>query len=750
MPRPNVWSLATLPKDITAGVVVFLVALPLCMGIAVASNADPIAGLIAGVVGGLVVGLLSGSHTSVSGPAAGLTAVVAVQIATLGFPGFLAALLLAGGFQLGFGLLRLGFIAQYCPGGVIKGLLAAIGLILILKQIPHLLGRDDDPEGDMSFEQPDQKNTLTEIVEAVRGLFDGSAVEGAILVGLVSVAFLVVWDRVKALKKSPIPAPLLVVALGIGLKFLLDSLDTWRIGSTHLVSVPVAESVSDLGGFFKFPDLAALLTTPVWFAAVTLSLVATLETLLNLEAVDKLDPKKRVSPSNRELVAQGVGNMTCGLIGGLPVTSVIVRSSVNLNAGNETKRSALFHALFLAGCVVFLPHVLNTIPIASLAAILLMTGLKLINTKIIREMWQGGQNQFLPFAVTVLAIVLTDLLIGVLIGLGVNIVFILASNVRRPLRRVMEKHLAGDVLRIVLPNQVSFLNRGKLVSVLDAVPRGGRVLLDARDTDFIDPDILALLREYDAETAPARGVTVDMLGFRDKYQLQDRVTFVDYSTREVQEGFTPAAVLKLLTDGNERFRTDQRISRDLHRQMAGAAAGQHPLAVVLSCIDSRTPTELIFDLGLGDIFTVRIAGNVAKEKVLGSLEFACAVAGAKLILVLGHKQCGAVKAAVDLFAKNTSARDATGCANLDALVTEIQKSILVTEPERVAAMPDDERQAFIQTVADRNVLRTLGHIRQASDTLRQLEADGKIAIVGAMYDIATGEVEFLTQPPTEG
>jgi len=305
------------------------------------------------------------------------------------------------------------------------------------------------------------------------------------------------------------------------------------------------------------------------------------------------------------------------------------------------------------------------------------------------------------------------------------------------------------VLRIILPNQVSFLNRGTLLDTLDKVPRGAKVLLDARDTDYIDPDILAMLREFDADTAPARGVSVDMLGFRERYHFQDRITYVDYSTREVQEGFTPTAVLQLLIDGNERFRTDQRISRDLSRQMAGAAAGQHPLAVVLSCIDSRTPTELIFDLGLGDIFTVRIAGNVAREKVLGSLEYACAVAGAKLILVLGHKQCGAVKAAVDLFAAGQTAREATGCQNLDLLISELQKSILVTDPERVKEMTDGEREEFNQTVANRNVLRTLGHIRLESDTLQRLEADGTISIVGAMYDVATGEVEFLTQPPSE-
>lgn len=760
MPRPNVWALSTLPKDLTAGLVVFLVALPLCMGVAVASNASPISGLIAGVIGGIVVGLISGSHTSVSGPAAGLTAVVAVQITTLGFPGFLAALVLAGGFQIGFGLLRLGFIAQYCPGGVIKGLLSAIGLILILKQIPHVLGRDDDPEGDESFVQPDKKNTLSELVETFGDILDGSAAHGAVLVGITSILFLAGWDRIKALKKSLVPAPLVVVLLGIALKYLLDSFgDGWHLNEPdkltgqpkHLVNVPVANTLSDVAGFFTRPDFAALLKAPIWFAAVTLALVASLETLLNLEAVDKLDPKKRVSPPNRELIAQGVGNVTAGLLGALPVTSVIVRSSVNLNAGAETKRSAVLHGLLLVGCVLLLPRVLNTIPIAALAAILLMTGLKLINRKIVREMWDEGLNQFLPFAVTVLAIVFTDLLVGVLIGLGVSVVFILASNVRRPLRRVVEKHVGGEVTRLVLPNQVSFLNRGRLLTALDDIPRGSKVVIDARDTDYIDPDILALIREYDDETAPARGVEVDLVGFRERYNLEDRVTVVDYATREVQARFTPAAVLQLLTDGNERFRTGQPIARDPHRQLASAAAGQHPLAVVLSCIDSRTPIEIVFDLGLGDVFIARIAGNVTSEKVLGSMEFACAVAGAKLILVMGHTQCGAVKSAVDFFANGTTASAATGCRNLDAVVEEVQKALPdAVPPARVAAMTGDDRTAFVQTVAERNVLRTLGHIRQSSDTLRRLEEEGKIALVGAMYDIGTGEVQLLTQPPTAG
>ena len=337
--------------------------------------------------------------------------------------------------------------------------------------------------------------------------------------------------------------------------------------------------------------------------------MASLETLLNLEAVDKIDPRQRTSPPSRELLAQGIGNVVAGLVGGLPVTSVIVRSSVNINAGGRTKLAAIVHGVLLLVSVVLLPAWLNLIPLSCLAAILLVTGVKLASPALVKQMWDEGRYQFVPFAVTVVAIVLTDLLIGVLIGLAVSIGFILSSNVRRPIRRIVEKHLGGEVVRIELANQVSFLNRAALVRALDEVPRGGHVLLDAQSTDYIDPDVLDLIRDFKEQTAPARGVEVSLLGFRSKYQLQDQTQYVDYSTRELQSALTPQQVLQILKDGHERFRTGRRLTRDLGRQVNATADGQHPLAVVLSCIDSRTPAELIFDLGVGDIFSVRIAGQ---------------------------------------------------------------------------------------------------------------------------------------------
>ncbi len=732
---------STFFKDLSAGVVVFLVALPLCLGVALASNAPLFSGVLAGIIGGVVVGILSGSQTSVSGPAAGLTAIVAAQIGKLGsFETFLLAVVLAGVIQIIMGLFRAGFIAAFFPSSVIKGLLAAIGVILILKQIPHVLGHDPDPEGDMSFEQPDHENTFTELWSA---LFDIQP--GAALVGVLSIVLMVVWDRVKFLKKSGVPAPLVVVVLGVAISLALKQAGgAWEIGQSHLVQVPVAQDFNAFLGFLQFPDFSALGNPLVYTTAITIAIVASLETLLNLEAVDKIDPQQRSSPPNRELVAQGIGNVTAGLIGGIPMTSVIIRSSVNINAGGKTKLSAIIHGVLLFGCVLMVPGWLNMIPLSALGAILLMTGLKLASPELIKQMWSEGKNQFLPFVITVLAIVFTDLLVGILIGLGVSIGFILHSNMRRPLRKFMEHHVNGDVLRIELANQVSFFNRATLESTLRNVPRGGHVLIDARSTDYIDVDILDLIHDFQHDTAKARGVNVSLAGFKDKYpKLEDRIEFMDYSSRDLQDSLTPDRVLTIFKEGNQRFRDGKQLQRDIRRLVGATSAGQFPMAVVLSCIDSRTPAELVFDLGLGDIFSVRIAGNIARDKVLGSMEYSCAVAGAKMILVMGHTSCGAVNAAVDLICSNKTAAETTGCVNLDSLITEIQLSVDPGTCKREGEWLPGEKAAYSNEVSRRNVLRTMRMIKERSSTLANMVKEGRLAIVGALYDIQMGEVSFF-------
>lgn len=738
----GVKSTATLPKDLVAGLVVFLVALPLCLGVALASNAPPIAGLIAGIVGGILVGVLSGSHTSVSGPAAGLTAVVAAQIAALGsFQGFLVAVVLAGVLQLIMGVCRAGFISAFFPLSVIKGLLAAIGVILILKQIPHLLGHDTDPMGDKSFQQKDGENTFSELVVA---FFDVHP--GAMLVGAASIALIAFWERIKVLKQSPVPAPLVVVVLAVLLNQLFRLFGgAMVIEPSHLVAVPVTDGPGDfIRNALIFPDWSVLGNPAVYTAAVTIAVVASLETLLNIEAVDKLDPKQRLTPPNRELLAQGVGNIAAGLVGGLPMTSVIVRSSVNINAKAESKVSAIWHGLLLVGCVVLMPALLNEIPLAALAAILLMTGLKLASPKLMRQMWSEGRKQFLPFIITIIAIVLTDLLIGVLIGLAVSIGFILHSNARRPLRRILEKHVSGDVMHIVLANQVSFLSRASLEQALRSVPRGGHLLLDASNTDYIDPDVLDLITDFRDTTAGALGINLSFKGFRDRYpQLQDQIQYVDYSSREVLQELTPGRVLQLLQEGNERFLGSRPLTRDQNRLVEATSAGQFPMAAVLGCIDSRAPAEVVFDLGLGDIFSARVAGNIATAELLGSLEYACAVVGSKLVVVLGHTSCGAVNAAVDLLAAAKKASEATPCGNLDGLVTEIQQSIDPATLKKPDQWAPGEKAAYTNEVSRYNVMRTIRMIRERSATLDKLVHEGRIAIVGALYDVGSGRVDFF-------
>jgi carbonic anhydrase/SulP family sulfate permease len=542
--------------------------------------------------------------------------VVATQIADLGsFQAFLVAVIVAGALQIVFGLLKGGFLASFFPSSVVKGLLAAIGIIIILKQLPHLVGYDADPVGETDFCQTDQKNTFTELPAALQMFLPGAAV-----IGLLSVGLLIFWGKVPWLQKSPIPGPLVAVLFGTAVNLVLIQMGhPWAIAPTHLVQVPVAEGASGFLQLFSFPDFSVLAKPALYGSAVTLAVIASLETLLTIEAVDKIDPQQRKSPANRELLAQGAGNMVSGFLGGLPMTSVIVRSGANLNAGAQTKISAIFHGVLLLGCVALLPRWLNQIPLCALAAILIVTGYKLASPKIIGQMWKEGKYQFLPFAITVIAIVFTNLLTGILIGLGVSLLFILYSNFRRPIHQVLEKHISGNVMRIELPPQVSFLNRAAMQKSLYAIPTGGSILIDARNADYIDPDILDLLADFKNVTAKAHGVEFKTVGLKERYsRFDEQVPFADYSSRELQNSIKPREVLDLLKAGHQRFLDGRPLVRDLRRQAGATAAGQFPIAAVLGCIDSRAPVEHIFDLGLGDAFVARIAGNVARDKMIGS------------------------------------------------------------------------------------------------------------------------------------
>lgn len=727
--------------NLISGLVVFLIALPLCLGIALASGTPLISGLVSGIIGGVVVGLLSGSSTSVSGPAAGLTAIVAAQVRGLGsFDAFLLAVVIAGGLQIALGMLKAGNLSSFFPTSVIQGLLAAIGMILILKQLPHLLGHDSDPEGEMSFSQPDQENTFSEILR----LFQGEIHPGAIVVGVAALVLLVTWDRVPWCRRIPLPAPLLAVLLGCALKVGMDSLGGgWLIEATHLVQVPVAGSVGALRLLLQHPDWSRLLDPAVWGVGLTVCIVASLETLLNLEAIDKLDPRRRVSPPNRELIAQGVGNTLCGLLGGLPITSVIVRSSVNINAGAASRLSTVFHGVLLAACVILIPEWLNEIPLSALAAILLHTGMKLVNPGLIRRMYTDGLYQFAPFVGTLLSIVLTDLLTGVACGLMISVTFILLSNMQRPVAVIQEHRFGEEITHVQLANQVSFLNRGSLQRLLDSTPSGAHLAFDATATNFIDPDIIAMLRDFQQASGPARGIKVSTVGFRPFSGLDNQILYTQYSTQELQQRLSPEEIMQVLLAGNERFRAGQQLVRDLHRQMGETAAGQHPLAIVLGCIDSRAPAEIVFDVGLGEVFSTRIAGNVVRNKVLGSLEYACAVAGARLILVMGHTRCGAVSTAVGLAVQGRHSCSDAGCQHLDVVIEDIQQNLSADELIGWTHWSELRRQQFVDDVARRNTIQSAQRIYEDSSTLRDLADTGRILIVAALYNLENGSIEIL-------
>jgi carbonic anhydrase len=489
---------------------------------------------------------------------------------------------------------------------------------------------------------------------------------------------------------------------------------------------------------WRSPNPAHWLDSAVLIAAFQIAIVASLETLLNLKAVDKLDPQQRTSPANRELIAQGIGNTICGCLGGLPITSVIIRSSVNINSGGKTRLSAIFHGVLLLLAVVAVPTLLNQIPLASVAAILLVTGIKLADPRMILELYRSGWRQFAPFLATVVFILFTDLLSGVLLGLIVGIVFVLYGNLSCPVRVTTERHVGGRLLRVTLIDQVSFLGRASLAHTLNEILPGEHVVIDARTTHFIDADVLDLIKHFQEVTAPAHGMRLGLQGFEGRFGLLDELFDVDTANRDLQSRLVPDDILHLLQERNERFCDGRRLPRDLGREVAATAKGQFPLAVVLSCIDSRSPAEIVFDVGVGDIFSVRIAGNVAKEKVLASMEYACAVVGTKLVVVMGHTQCGAVSAAVTFYQSQTSAAQATGCQHLDVLMNSIQQSI-----DPALLPPRNDLATAIDLVARRNVLRVVDSITAQSETLARLVREGRIRIVGSLYNIATGRVEFL-------
>ncbi|HTN07100.1 SulP family inorganic anion transporter [Agriterribacter sp.] len=486
----------SIPGDLGASIVVFLVALPLCLGIALGSNAPLFSGIIAGITGGIIIGALSGSQLSVSGPAAGLTAIVAGAIVMLpSFEAFLLSVVICGAFQLILGYAKSGVIGDYIPKSVIKGMLAAIGIILILKQLPHLIGYDHNFEGDQAFLQPNGENTFTGIWYSLNAI-----TPAAVLIGIVCLVFQFLWGGLAEKKGGWIklvPAPLLVVLLGISInEFIKWQNAMYALGQEQMVNIPVASSAKEFLSFFTSPDWSTVFNKQVWITGVTLALVASLETLLGIEATDNLDPQKRITPANRELKAQGVGNIVSGLIGGLPLTSVIVRSSANVHAGAKTKMSAIYHGFFILLSVAFIPRILGIIPLSALAAILIYTGFKLAKPSLFQSFYRKGWDQFLPFVATIVIILFTDLLVGVLAGLAIGLFFSARSNFKTAVFIVSD----NNNYLIRLRKDVSILNKRGIKSKLDAVPEHSSVLIDATRADYIDRDIVEMIGAFTRES----------------------------------------------------------------------------------------------------------------------------------------------------------------------------------------------------------------------------------------------------------
>lgn len=526
---------SNLKFDIPSGVVVFLVALPLCLGIAIASGATPFSGLISGIVGGIVVGALSNSQLSVSGPAAGLATLVSGAIIAIGglenYNLFLCAVVLAGLLQIVLGFLKLGGIANYIPGSVIKGMLTSIGILIIAKQIPHAFGQDRDNQGHMTELFPFGNEDWHELLIPLQKIEVGVTIITAL-----SILIMVLWDKSRLKKKLPfMPSALVAVIFAVVVNEIWSAMGSkFRIvEQSHLVSLPVAGSAKEFLSFFTLPDFSGFTNGTVIMYGFIIALIASLETLLSIEAIDNLDPQRRVTNTNRELFSQGVGNTISGLVGGLPITSVIVRSSANVNAGAKSKMSTIFHASLLLVSVILIPFLLNKIPLASLAAILILTGWKLAKPAVFAGFWKAGKYQFIPFITTVVVIIAIDLfkvapdlsgkglIIGVFAGIIAATGAILHGNLKNSYYFHKERHTEGDAINIRLSEEVSFLNKAAIRQTLDHLPANTSVRIDASNTKYIDYDVLELIKEFRDIKAPLKKINLQLVGFKEAYKVEN-------------------------------------------------------------------------------------------------------------------------------------------------------------------------------------------------------------------------------------
>ena len=629
-----------LDKDIPAGIVVFLVALPLCLGIALASGAPLISGLISGIIGGVVIGYISKSGTSISGPAASVSAVVLIAIQDLNsFQLFLGALIIAGIFQIILGIVRAGILADYMPTSIIKGLLAGIGIILIMSQFPYTIGFELDKSEWLKYSDDYLGNTFNLISE-----FFSSFTLGSIVISLISLGTLIYWDKTPLKNFKLIPPALVVVILGVLLNQLFKfAIPNLYLDGVHLVNIPKVDSI---GSFFTFPDFSGYNNPKVWTTAFTIAIIASISTLLNVEATDNIDKLKRRTPPNRELIAQGIGNTLSGFLGGIAITSVIVRSSVNIEAGAHTKLSAIIHGFLLLLSVLFLSSVINLIPLASLAAILLVVGYKLASVTVFKNLYKRGWNQFLPFVITVIFIVLTDVLTGVLIGSALSIFFLLRGNYYNPFYIENIKYVQDEVIKLELSNEVSFFNKASIKNTLWSVPDNSKVLIDATFTSYIDPDVIDILKDFQDTVAVDHNIEVNVIGLKDNYVLGEEIDFYKKTKAAIKAKTTPLEILEYLKEGSTTFASRNLMSRKIQSKDLIEHINESPLAVVVTCVDLREPLNMMLNTAIGDLVSLRSAAHILDKQSIMNLEISCRDQGAKLVLFYGNSNNEVIKEAL--------------------------------------------------------------------------------------------------------
>lgn len=723
--KTNIYFKRFFRNDLLASIVVFLVAIPLCLGVALAAGAPIYSGIVSGISGGIIAGLLSRSNLSVSGPSAAIVAIIISALSQLQhYETVLLAIFFAGILQVMAGYKRCGFFADYIPNNVIQGMLSAIGILLIIKQIP------------LSFTITKNFGELqAALVDSAEGVGFHPLMNlafhinsGGLILSTFALSVMLYIEKTKVSWLKLLPGAIVVVILG-------SLLNMWfihhkSIFAQHvplLVNIPQYDSLGHIWQTLAKPNWSEWLNPQVYLYAFLIAAVISLETLMNITATEKVDPRHQSIDKDRELYAQGLANMIAAIFGGIPLSSVIVRTSVNIQSNAKTKVSTILHGVFLLLSFCFIPHILNQIPLCILSSILIFTGYKLTKPKIYQSLYQQGMHRFLPFIVTLLVIVCFNLLLGIIIGLITHLFFILRSSSQVRIDLIQEVYPTGISNRLVLPQQTTFLNKASLIAELNTIPNDSQLIIDARFTEFMDKEIIEFIQEFKEEQAPQKNISLNLTGFKDHYAIHDHVNFINVTTFDAQSVLSPTKVLDILKQGNERFLNDQIIHRSNMMDIQHTAKTQHPIAIVLGCIDSRVPVETIFDMTLGDLFCVRIAGNVVNDDILASIEYACHVVGAKLIVVLGHTGCGAINAACHNFKEG----------HITQLLKKIKPAIHVQE--KVSSTINEH---FIEHVTHLNIAHSMSEITHKSPILHQLLEEQKIGIVGAVYDIHSGRVQF--------